>query len=260
MTELTPAGHQNGRFHETRIPNAEVRWLVDEWLDALELLAAAVADELGIPTPLRQMQALSAPSEFTPKSLNDPRALLGPVFDYQQDEGAHNPDALARSAELLSAVFNKDLERMREWWAGGYFARVSPLVLDGKHYRIYNHQPAFVLTGLVQQTTLRDIRNGELVPWLSAVIDTEPLRDGDGDFIPVQPDLPVVVLPTMSYERFVTRDLANAHLDALRSSLAPWVIDDYAPNLRGVPKHETAPKSIDRILARLALLVPEGSV
>lgn len=258
MTELTLAGRQNGRFHETRVPNAEVRWLIDEWYDALQLLTAAVADELCIPTPLQQLQALSAPTEFIPKNMNDPRSLLGPVFDYLHNEGLADPAAArARSAEALDGAFGQDVYRMREWWREGYFARIGTIVLEDKHYRIYNHQPAFAFTGDIHRAQLRNARTGNLEWWLHADLDTEPLLDNNGDFVPANPDMPVTILPAMSHERRVTRALANAHLNALRSSLASWVIEEYAPNLHGMPEPEPESRPINRILARLAVLAPE---
>jgi hypothetical protein len=259
MTELTPASpRQNGRFHETIIPDSEVRWLMDEWHDALQLVTAAVSDEFGIPTPLKQQQAFSAPYHYESNILDDPRALLGSLFNRLECEPPEDRSTVeADTANLLTATYIKNLRRMHEWWQQGYFPRVDSLVLDGHHYQIYNHQPAFAFTGKVLKTAQRDLRTGKIEWWLYAELDREPLRDDAGDFVPVQPELPVVVLPTLSYEPVATRQLVNAHLNALRNSLAPWVREAFAPNLQAVPEPVPQPSSLERMLARFALLMPK---
>lgn len=243
MTELMLAAEQTGRFHETRFADERTRFLTDEWREVTTLLPVAVSRNLGIRTPAEHLARLNAPLDAA-LDYDDARYYLGPVYArLQQEAGLGLAHARERSSQLFSEVFGRQVEQMRHTWQEGYFPRIGWVKLDGNVYEIYNHQPAFAFTGDVIIGQQFDWKAESYVPQLIPEFDMSPLRDESGDFVAYDPDIPVVVLPSMLFEPRVDRALAVAHLRALRDSTSPAILNLYARGLSELIAEEEAAAS-----------------
>jgi hypothetical protein len=232
MTELTVAHRQTERFHLTETADKRTRHLVDEWGDTDWLLPKVVASEFGLTTTADHIRAFATPHTVQPMP-NSAGFYLDRIYArLLRAEGTEHLHVMHGVRPLLTEVYGRHLSDMRNDWQQGYFPRHGSLRLGGDKYDIYNYQPAFAFTGNVRQESRRDLRTGDMRDWLVADFDMSPVQDADGDFVPCHPDVPVVVLPSMSFERYVDRKLAVAHVRALQGSVAPTIAETYAPHLQ----------------------------
>jgi hypothetical protein len=227
MTELTLAAEQPRRFHEKEYDDPDTRGLLDEWRDVIELLPLNIEAGYGILSPGSQLRLFSAPVGAVLEA-DDPRIHLA------------SSDEASTRAELLQAAYGRQVERMRDRWITGTFPRHGLVTIDGLEYDIYNHMPAFRFTGAVRTEGRLDWHTEEYEPWHVAEFDMSPLVGDDGDYIPADPELPVIVLPSMGHERFVSRELVVAHLRALHDSMAPHIVAQYAGGLPDLLASEEA--------------------
>jgi hypothetical protein len=241
MTELMTAAEQTGRFHETRYADERTRILADEWRELTCMLPLNVAHHFGLNTHEDQVAYFSTPADRVAayRAMDDPRNYLGPVLARLNGEaGLERVHAVERASQLFGMVFGRQVDSMRHNWQQGYFPRVRPIRIDGSLYDIYNHQPAFRFTGEVIEGPQFNWRTQRYDPTLLAEFDMSPLKDETGDYVPHDPSLPVMILPSMAMEPNVDRRLVVAHLQALHDSLSPDVVQAFAGGLPRVLEEE----------------------
>lgn len=229
MTELLFHTISPDSFHRTTYQSREVFALADDWAEVRSRLPLFIAADLGLPEPADQCRAFAARLGHEAMRPDDPLILLPEIYRQLQSAApTHRQYVQEHAADLFMHVFAKELIRMDEWWREGYFPRHDTVRIGERRYDIYNHRRALQFTGDVQPYQVRNLASGAMEQWYWAVLDTSPLLHG-GQYEPYTPEAAVTLLPSMSNEPYVDRKLAKAHIAALKSSVAPWIINQYAP-------------------------------
>lgn len=230
MTDLLFSTKSPDSFHQTTYQSREVFAMADSWVEVRTRLPAFVAADLGLPEPVHQYQAFAAPLGYEAKRPDDPLILLPEIYrQLTHASPDHRQYVQEHAADLFTHLFTKELIRMEEWWREGYFPRHDTLTVAGRRYDIYNHSRTMRFTGEVQEYEARDLKTGDMQQWYMAVLDTSPLMVND-QFVPYDEGARVIVLPSMANEPYVTAALTGAHASALRASVAPWIMQTYAPD------------------------------
>jgi hypothetical protein len=229
VTELLFSIKSPDSFHRTTYQSREVFALADDWAEVRTRLPAFVAADLGLPEPVDQYRAFAVTHGYETTRPDDPLILLPEIYRQLTDAHPnHRQYVQEHAADLFMHVFAKELVRMEEWWHEGYFPRHDTLIMDGNRYDIYNHRRTLQFTGDVQAYGLRNLTTGVMEQWYYAQLDTSPLMHEDG-YVPYDEGAKAILLPSMANEPYVGRNLANAHIAALRASVAPWILNQYAP-------------------------------